>query len=88
MSIVIISGTFALVTSFIGLLPQIYKSLKTKSTKDLSQVMLLNYFVCSLAWIIYGSYTDSMFVLASNALGLLSSLILLLQKHYYDSRTL
>lgn len=88
MSIIAISGTLALITSFIGLLPQIYKSFKTKSTQDLSQSMLINYFVCSLAWICYGFYTESSFVLASNVLGLISSLMLILQKHFYDSRTI
>lgn len=80
-----LSGTVALITSFIGLLPQFYKSLKTKSTKDISMMMLINYFFCSLAWIIYGSYTDSMFVLASNVVGLLTSFILMVQKKYYDA---
>jgi len=85
-AVIILSGTFALITSFIGLLPQIYKSLKTKSTKDLSLLMLINYLICSLAWIIYGSYTDSMFVLVSNVVGLLSSIILIIQKKLYDAR--
>lgn len=85
MSIIMLSGSVALITSFIGLLPQIYKSLKTKSTKDISMLMLINYLLCSLAWIIYGGYTDSMFVLVSNLLGLLTSFILIVQKKYYDT---
>jgi len=48
--------------------------------------MLINYLICSLAWIIYGSYTDSMFVLVSNVVGLLSSIILIIQKKLYDAR--
>ena len=86
MSIIFISGTVALITSFVGLLPQVYKSIKTKSTHDISMMMLINYFVCSIAWIVYGGYTDSMFVLASNVLGLVSSFILIIQKNYYDSK--
>lgn len=86
MSIIFISGTVALITSFVGLLPQVYKSLKTKSTHDISMMMLINYFLCSIAWIVYGGYTDSMFVLASNVLGLVSSFILIIQKNYYDSK--
>lgn len=84
-NIITLSGTVALITSLIGLLPQIYKSLKTKSTTDISMLMLINYVICSLAWIIYGGYTDSMFVLISNVVGLLSSFILILVKHYYDA---
>jgi len=80
------SGLIAFITSFIGLLPQIVKSLKTKSTQDLSMIMLINYLICSVAWIIYGSNTDSFFVISSNVVGLIVSLLLILLKRYYDAR--
>ena len=86
MSIVMFSGLLAFITSFIGLLPQIVKSLKTKSTQDLSMIMLINYLICSVAWIIYGSNTDSFFVISSNVVGLIVSLLLILLKRYYDAR--
>ncbi|HHT0593361.1 TPA: SemiSWEET family sugar transporter [Legionella anisa] len=87
MSIVLFSGIVAFITSFIGLLPQIIKSLKTKSTQDLSMIMLINYLICSIAWIIYGSSTDSFFVISSNVVGLLVSLLLILLKKHYDARS-
>ncbi|AWN75584.1 SemiSWEET family transporter [Legionella anisa] len=87
MSIVLFSGIVAFITSFIGLLPQIIKSLKTKSTQDLSMIMLINYLICSVAWIIYGSSTDSFFVISSNVVGLLVSLLLILLKKHYDARS-
>nr|WP_255666561.1 MULTISPECIES: SemiSWEET family transporter [unclassified Legionella] len=80
------SGIVAFITSFIGLLPQIIKSLKTKSTQDLSMIMLINYLICSVAWIIYGSSTDSFFVISANVVGLLVSLLLILLKRHYDAR--
>ncbi|CAM2886094.1 SemiSWEET family sugar transporter [Legionella steigerwaltii] len=86
MSIVMFSGLVAFITSFIGLLPQIVKSLKTRSTQDLSMIMLINYLVCSVAWIIYGSSTDSFFVISSNVVGLIVSLLLILLKRHYDAR--
>ncbi|KTD70853.1 SemiSWEET family sugar transporter [Legionella tucsonensis] len=86
MSIVLFSGIIAFITSFIGLLPQIIKSLKTKSTQDLSMIMLINYFICSVAWIIYGSSTDSFFVISANVVGLIVSLLLILLKRHYDAR--
>ena len=46
--------------------------------------MLVNYLVCSLAWIIYASLTESLFVLSSNAVGLVTSAILIVQKKYYE----
>lgn len=84
MSLIILSGSIAFITSFIGLLPQIVKAMKTKSTQDLSMMMLVNYVICSLAWIIYGSSTNSKFVLSSNIVGLVVSLMLILLKRHYD----
>ena len=86
MSIIMVSGIIAFITSFIGLLPQIVKSCKTRSTQDLSMMMLINYLICSLAWIIYGSSTDSFFVISSNVVGLVVSLLLILLKRHYDTQ--
>lgn len=86
MTLVVLSGSIAFITSFIGLLPQIFKAIKTKSTHDISMIMLINYLVCSLAWIIYGSSTDSFFVLSSNVVGFIISLLLIVLKRRYDSR--
>lgn len=84
MDIINISGLIASITSIIGLMPQIYKTYQIKSAKDLSMAMLANYLICSLAWIVYGFYTSSSFVLYSNVIGLLSSIISIIQKIYYD----
>lgn len=80
-------GTIAFLTSFVGLIPQIIKSLQTRSTKDLSMVMLINYLICSCAWIVYGWIVDSQFVIASNVVGLATCLILMTQKRRYDAET-
>ncbi len=79
-------GAVALFTSFVGLLPQSYKAFKTRSTHDISMLMLLNYLLCSIAWIIYGSCINAGFVIVSNVVGLASVLLLILQKKYYDQR--
>lgn len=79
-------GYLAFITSLIGLLPQVYKAYMTKSTTDISFIMLWNYIVCSLAWIMHSWYTQSFVVLFSNIAGLSISLISLLQKCYYDAR--
>ncbi len=85
-SIINISGLIASITSIIGLMPQIYKVHQTKSAQDLSSLMLWNYFICSLAWIVYGIYTDSNFVTFSNIIGLICSVISIIQKRYYDTK--
>ncbi len=81
-----IFGFIAFFTSVIGLLPQLIKSIKTHSTHDLSMTMLVNYLICSIAWIVYGSYTHSVFVLLSNIVGGCSSLILVLLKRQFDKK--
>jgi MtN3 and saliva related transmembrane protein len=86
MSLAFLSGSIAFITSFIGLLPQIFKAIRTKSTQDISMWMLINYTVCSLAWIMYGWSTDSFFVLSSNVVGFIISLMLILLKRHYDAR--
>lgn len=86
MSMVMCSGIIAFITSFIGLLPQIIKSFKSKSTQDLSMIMLINYLICSLAWIVYGINTDAIFVISSNIVGLIVSLGLIILKRNYDAR--
>ena len=78
-------GFVALITSFIGLLPQSYKAYKTRSTQDISMLMIMNYLLCSLAWIVYGTCISAGFVVASNVVCLLSSVLLIAQKRYYDN---
>jgi MtN3 and saliva related transmembrane protein len=44
----------------ITMLPQIIKSLKTKSVDDISTYMLLAYALSSLLWVVYGILIQSM----------------------------
>lgn len=78
-----IFGILSTVTSIIGLIPQIYKSAITKSTADISVIMLINYLVCSASWIAYGMLTNSFFVVISNILGAITSIIAIIQKKIY-----
>ncbi|HJD56619.1 MULTISPECIES: SemiSWEET family sugar transporter [Rickettsieae] len=79
-------GYIALITSLIGLLPQVYKAYITKSTHDISMLMLVNYLTCSVAWIVHGYCQGSIFVVLSNVAGLIISIISIIQKCYYDAR--
>lgn len=79
-------GTVALITSLIGLFPQSYKAMKTRSTMDISMLMLLNFLCCSVAWVIYGFCIQSHIVIFSNIIGTVACLLLTLQKYYYDHR--
>ncbi|MGL9717668.1 MAG: SemiSWEET family sugar transporter [Wolbachia sp.] len=80
-------GFVALITSLIGLLPQVYKAYVTKLTRDVSMLMLVNYLICSLSWIGYGLCQGSVFVVLSNIAGLVISIISIIQKCYYDAKS-
>jgi MtN3 and saliva related transmembrane protein len=86
MNIVNISGFVGSVCSAIALTPQIYKIYKTKSVNDISLLMLFNYLLCSVSWMIYGIYISSNFIIFSNIVSFLCTSILITQKKYYDNK--
>lgn len=79
-----ILGICALSTTVIGLLPQVYKTYQTKSTKDLSSIMLANYLISSVLWIGYGMSVSDNTVIIANVVCGLTSIISIIQKIYYD----
>ena len=81
-----IFGYVALITAIVGLMPQVIKSYKTRSTDDISMVMLINYFVGSFAWIVHGLSVNDNFVVWSNILGGTVSVISIIQKLKYDDK--
>lgn len=85
MNITNIFGTIALISSTIGLWPQVYKSYITKSTKGVSMLMLVNCLIGATAWIIHGHYESERFIVLSNIASLLTSITLITQKIYYDN---
>lgn len=84
--IIDIIGIVASITEVIGFFPQIYKVQKTKSVEDLSTLMVVNFLICSLAWVIYGVMTDSSYVAITNAAALAASFVLLAQKLYFQRK--
>jgi MtN3 and saliva related transmembrane protein len=88
MNIVNISGFVGSVASAIALTPQIYKVYKTRSVKDMSLLMLFNYLLCAIAWIIYGLSISSNFIIFSNIMSFLCTSILITQKKLYDKDNL
>ncbi len=56
------------------MLPQVYKSLKTKSVKDLSWGMLSLYFLNCLLWLIYGTLISSTPLALTNGIALAISI--------------
>lgn len=79
-----IIGIIASITSVLGFVPQIYKIHQTKSVQDISILMLLNFLICSAAWVVYGILIGSKYVWVTNLAGLAVSFLLFCQKLYYQ----
>lgn len=86
MNLINIFGLIASITSIIGLTPQVYKTYKTKSAADVSMLMLVNFLICSIAWVGYGVLTEVYFVVVSNVIGFITCVISIWQKRHYDAR--
>ena len=81
-----IVGFIASFTSIISLLPQIHKTYTSKSCQDVSLLMLVNFFISSLSWVVYGILTETQSVWITNIIMLLFSLIILYMKIRYSNR--
>jgi MtN3 and saliva related transmembrane protein len=84
--VVIIVGFIASFTSTISLLPQIYRTYKTKSVEDLSFLMLINFTICSISWVLYGILTNTISVWITNIIMTIFSFILLILKICYQPK--
>ena len=63
--------------------PQVVKTWKTRSTKDVSLVMFLLLSVGIFIWIVYGIKIGSLPVVVANSISLVFSLIILTLKLIY-----
>jgi MtN3 and saliva related transmembrane protein len=84
MNIINISGFLGSVCSAIALMPQIYKVYKLKSAEALSFLMLFNYLLSSICWMIYGISIYSNFIIFSNIISFLCIVTLIIQKKHYE----
>jgi len=79
-------GFIAFFTSCISLLPQIYRTYKTKSVEDISIAMLWNFFISSMSWVAYGILIHSLSVWITNVFMVITSLFMLGFKFKYRVR--
>ena len=83
MEIITIIGLAAAVCTTISFIPQIYKTIKTKNTKDISLGMYLVLLLGVLLWLTYGILDKSFPIIVSNlAASLLVLTILALKLKY------
>jgi MtN3 and saliva related transmembrane protein len=77
-------GYIAGITQTVRTVPQIYFSVKTGSTKDLSFLMVVLSVIGTLLWLVYGIFTRSMPIVYTDSVGLLLLLSLLFIKIKFD----
>ena len=73
----------ACLTSF-AFIPQIKKSLATKSVRDVSLIMLFQLILGSSLWIVYGIYLKDTIIITANSITLLSLFILIVLHFLYE----
>jgi MtN3 and saliva related transmembrane protein len=67
----------------ISMIPQVLKSHRTKSVKDISFLMLFIIMIGTALWVIYGVMITSLPIIAMDGFGLLVNLLLILMKIKY-----
>ena len=81
-----IFGYFAAITTTAAFLPQLIKTLKTKTADDVSLTTLIMFIVGVLSWIIYGYKISSIPILIANLITLILNLLILTFKIYFSKK--
>ena len=85
----LIAGTFATVFTVSMQLPQIYHSLKTKKTKNLSMLYLFLCIMNHIAWLIYAIFDNmNLPLLICDGVSICLTLFLICIKYHYDKDTI
>jgi MtN3 and saliva related transmembrane protein len=81
-----IIGSIAAILTMLSFVPQITKSLRTKSVKDVSLFTLIQ-LSCGVAlWIIYGIYRKDPIIICANLVSLITLLILIAMYFAYGKK--
>ncbi|AKG21072.1 SemiSWEET family sugar transporter [Calothrix sp. 336/3] len=83
MNLITIIGLLAGTFTTMAFIPQMVKTWKTKSAKDLSLIMLITLNVGTLLWLIYGIAINSLPVILANGFTLIFHIINLSLKIKY-----
>ncbi len=76
----VIVGIFGVIFTSLQLLPQVIKSLRTKSVRDLSLGLSVIVGLSALTWLIYAIHIKDMPLLTANAINLVGASILFILK--------
>ena len=80
-----IIGFLAAFTSTISLIPQVIQMLQTRSVKDVSIWMIINFLLTSILWILYGFMITSWSVWLTNIFMLIFAIIMIYLKVKYKN---
>ncbi|MDF5717854.1 MAG: SemiSWEET transporter, partial [Rhizonema sp. NSF051] len=76
MKAITILGLFACILTTISFLPQVIKTWKTKSAKDVSFGMVSIYIFAACMWLIYGFISKDVPIIMTNFFGLVLNAII------------
>jgi len=82
-----IFGFAAATLSTIAFLPQVIKTWKTRSARDVSYALLLTFSTGCLCWVIYGYQVDAKPVMIANAFTLALNLAILTMKFTFENKS-
>lgn len=82
-----IIGYIAGILMSVTMLPQIIKSLKTKSVKDISLLMIIILIIGSFLWMIYGILINSLPIIIMDAIAVFVNSAQLLIKIKYEKKS-
>ena len=80
-------GFAAATLSTIAFLPQVIKTWKTQSAKDVSYALLLTFSTGCLCWVIYGYQVEAKPVMIANAFTLTLNLAILAMKFTFENES-
>jgi len=80
----IITGYFATIFTIITKIPQIYHSIKTKKTNDISLASLIVNATTNISWVFYGIFDDNYFIIITDTTCLIMVIFLMGLKHKFD----
>ena len=72
-----IIGALAAILTMFSFIPQIFKSLRTKSVEDVSPVTLFQLSAGVMLWIIYGISRQDPIIIIANAVSLITLVVLI-----------
>ena len=84
MSLIMLLGLSAACLTTAAFIPQVLKTWRTKSAKDLSLGMYLIFTTGVILWLIYGIIRHDIPIIAANGVTLLLVLIILYFKLFFD----